>query len=86
MSQTPFSIKSIIELNFKDSKIRDNAYNSYLPEFNKLKTKRSHISIEKKENSLIFQIESQDITAFRATVSDIIALGKIIENTIELTK
>ncbi len=87
MSQdTPFSIKSTLILDFKDTKVCEFAYNSFLPEFDRLKAKRSQIIMDQKENSLIFEIQSQDITAFRATISDIIALGKIVENTIELTK
>ena len=86
VQDTPVSIKSTLNLDFKDSQICDFAYNSFLPEFNRLKTKRSQITMEKKENSLNFKIESKDITAFRATISEIIALGKIVENTFELTK
>ncbi|MFX1238267.1 MAG: KEOPS complex subunit Pcc1, partial [Promethearchaeota archaeon] len=60
------------------------SYNSFLPEFNKLQTKRSKVHMEKIGSSLFFKISCSDITAFRATVSDIIGLGKIISNTIEL--
>ncbi len=81
-----FSISSNVELKFNNQKIRDFAYNSFLPEFNKLKTKRSDVSMEKTGNSLIFQIDSKDITAFRASISEIIGFGKIIDNTIELSK
>ena len=81
---SPFSIKSTIELKFTNPKVCDFAYNSYLPEFERLKTKRSKVSILKHEDSLLFKIESLDITAFRATVSDIISLGKIVENTMDL--
>lgn len=79
-----FSIKSTIELKFHNSQMRDISYNSFLPEFNKLQTKRSKVRIEKSNNSLKFFIECTDITAFRATVSDIIGFGKIIDNTLEL--
>ena len=82
----PFSIKSTVELKFNNSKTRDIAYNSYLPEFDKIKTERSKVSIEKIGDSLIFNIECTDITAFRASVSEIIGFGKIVENTIELSK
>ena len=40
--------------------------------------------MEKRNKSLHFIIESEDITAFRASISDIIALGKIINDTSEL--
>jgi len=79
-----FSINSTIEFEFKNSQIRDFSYNSFLPEFNKLQTPRSNVVMEKKENSLIFKIQCLDITAFRASVSDIIGFGKIINNCIEL--
>ena len=85
MSQNSYySIKSSLEFKFNDSKIRDFSYNSFQPEFKKLQTKRSKVIMEKGENSLQFFIESNDITAFRASISDIIGLGKIINNTIEL--
>jgi tRNA threonylcarbamoyladenosine modification (KEOPS) complex Pcc1 subunit len=79
-----YSIKSTIELKFNNSQIRDISYNSFLPEFNKVKTKRSKIKMAKENNSLIFYIESTDITAFRASISDIIGFGKIIDNTLKL--
>jgi len=79
-----FSIKATVELKFTNSKTRDISYNSFLPEFDKLNTKRSKIKIEKKENLLIFHIESSDITAFRASISDIIGFGRIVENTLKL--
>ena len=68
MSQNnSFSIKSIIELQFKTSQIRDISYNSFLPEFTKLQTKRSEVYMEKKDDStIVFKIKSNDITAFRA--------------------
>jgi len=80
-----FTIKSIIELIFTNSETRDISYNSFLPEFNKQKSKRSQMRIEKKNNSLIFYIESTDITAFRASINDIIGLGKVIEGVLEIT-
>lgn len=79
-----FSIKATVELKFTNSKTRDISYNSFLPEFDKLNTKRSKIKIEKKENLLIFHIESSDITAFRASISDIIGFSRIVENTLKL--
>jgi len=79
-----FSINSTIEFEFRNSHIRDYSYNSFLPEFNKLQTPRSSVLMEKKENSLLFIIKCSDITAFRASISDIIGFGKIINNCIEL--
>ena len=80
-----FSIKSTIELQFKTSQIRDISYNSFLPEFNKLQTKRSKVIMEKKnDSSLIFKIRSNDITAFRASINEIISLGKVITNSLEI--
>ncbi len=85
MSQNNYySIKSTIELQFNDSQTRDISYNSFLPEFNNLKSNRTKMQIEKKNKSLIFYIESTDITAFRASINDIVSLGKIIDNTLKL--
>ena len=80
------SIKSTIELIFNDPSSRDISYNSFIPEIKKLQTKRSILSIEKKNiNSLFFKIESNDITAFRASINEITSFGKIIENTLKIT-
>jgi len=80
-----FSIKSIIELQFKTSQIRDISYNSFLPEFTKLQTKRSEVYMEKKDDStIIFEIKSNDITAFRASINEIISFGKVIDNTLRI--
>jgi tRNA threonylcarbamoyladenosine modification (KEOPS) complex Pcc1 subunit len=80
-----FSINTVVELLFNDSQTRDISYNSFIPEIQKLQTKRSSIVIEKKnKNMLLFKIESRDITAFRASMNEIISFGKIIDNTIKL--
>jgi tRNA threonylcarbamoyladenosine modification (KEOPS) complex Pcc1 subunit len=79
-----YTIKSNIELIFNNPHNRDISYNSFLPELNKVKSKRSKVKIEKSNNSILFHIESADITAFRASINDIISFGKIIENTLKL--
>ncbi len=82
-----FSIESHIELKFNNSDIRDLSYNSFIPEIKKLQTNRSKVLIEKKNrNILIFTIVSNDITAFRASINEIISFGKIIDNTISITE
>ena len=56
-----------------------------LPEFNKLQTKRSKVIMEKKnDTSLIFRIRSNDITAFRASINEIISFGKVVTNSFEI--
>lgn len=80
-----FSIKSSVQLQFVNSQLRDMAYQSFLPEIKKLQTKRSKVTMEKSNNLLLFEIESTDITAFRASISDVISLGKIVESTIKLS-
>jgi tRNA threonylcarbamoyladenosine modification (KEOPS) complex Pcc1 subunit len=82
-----FSIESTIEFKFDSSKIRDISYNSFLPEFKKLQTKRSQICMEKKnENNIIFDIKSNDITAFRASINEIISFGKVITNSLKIVE
>ena len=74
-------------MQFKTAQMRDISYNSFLPEFNKLQTKRSEIIMEKKNtNSLIFKIKSNDITAFRASINEIISFGKVITNSFEIVE
>ncbi len=80
-----FLIKSIIEFNFESSQMRDISYKSFLPEFRKLQMKRSQISINKRnEKSIVFEIKSNDITAFRASINEIISFGKVITNSLEI--
>lgn len=82
-----FSIGSIIELKFNDPQTRDISYNSFIPEIEKLQTKRSKLEIEKRNhNILLFKVESNDITAFRASINEIISFGKIIDNTVRITE
>jgi tRNA threonylcarbamoyladenosine modification (KEOPS) complex Pcc1 subunit len=80
-----FTIKSTIEFKFETSQIRDISFNSFLPEFKRLKTPRSEISMEKKDNlSIFFEIRSSDITAFRASVNEITSFGKIIIDSLKI--
>lgn len=79
-----YNIKSVIELNFKNPELCEISYNSFLPEFNNRRSTRSKTIIEKKGKSLIFHIESNDITAFRASINEIINFGKIIEDTVRI--
>ena len=81
-----FAIKSKIEITFKDPHLCDISYNSFSPEMKKLQTKRSKVLMEKSNNhSLIFRFECKDFTAFRATISEIVNFGRIIENTLKIT-
>jgi len=78
-------IKSTVEFQFKTPELCNYSYNSILPEFNEVqKSKRSTISLKKEEKSLIFSIESKDITAFRATINEIISFGRIFEGVMNI--
>jgi tRNA threonylcarbamoyladenosine modification (KEOPS) complex Pcc1 subunit len=79
-----YTIKSTVEFNFKNSHLCEISYNAFLLELNEKKSRRSKISMEKKAGSLIFKIESKDITAFRATINEIIGFGKIIDNSLRI--
>ena len=80
-----FSLKSTIKMLFKNYISRDISYNTFLPDLKKLQTKRSNVTIEKSDkDSLIFNLESKDITAFRASINEIISFGKIIENSLKI--
>ncbi len=81
-----YTIKSTLKLKFNTSKLCDISYNSFLPEFNIVKSKRSTISMKKEEYSLIFQIDSDDITAFRASINEIISFGKVIDSTLKIVE
>lgn len=86
MNQTKlFTIESIIEFEFNKSRLRDISYNSFIPEMKKLQTNRSQVLMEKKNQlKLLFKVDSNDITAFRASINEIISFGKIIDNILQL--
>jgi tRNA threonylcarbamoyladenosine modification (KEOPS) complex Pcc1 subunit len=79
-----YKIKSTLEFRFENSNLCDISYNSLLPEFNIQKSKRSTVSLLKEEKSLIFQIESNDITAFRASINEIISFGRTIDGVLKI--
>jgi tRNA threonylcarbamoyladenosine modification (KEOPS) complex Pcc1 subunit len=81
-----YKIKAILEIQFKNSNLCDISYNSFLPEFNVQKSKRSIISLQKEEKSLVFQIESNDITAFRASINEIISFGRTIDGVLKIVE
>ena len=81
-----YRIKSTLEVQFKNSNLCDISYNSFLPEFNIQKSKRSTISLHKGEKSLVFNIESNDITAFRASINEIISFGRIIDGVLKIVE
>ncbi|MFW9950976.1 MAG: KEOPS complex subunit Pcc1 [Candidatus Thorarchaeota archaeon] len=85
-SDNSYKIKSTLEIQFKNSHLCDIAYNSFLPEFNIQKSKRSTISLVKEDRSLIFQIESNDITSFRASINEIISFGRIIDGVLKIVE
>jgi tRNA threonylcarbamoyladenosine modification (KEOPS) complex Pcc1 subunit len=81
-----FKIKSTFEIHFKNPDLCSISYNSFLPEFDIQRSKRSKISLQKQEKSLIFQIESNDITAFRASINEIISFSRILEGVLKIVK
>ena len=81
-----YKIKSTLEIHFKNSNLCDISYNSFLPEFNIQKSRRSTISLQKEEKTLVFIIESNDITAFRASINEIISFGRTIDGVLKIVK
>ncbi|TXT56213.1 MAG: hypothetical protein BAJALOKI2v1_610004 [Promethearchaeota archaeon] len=79
-----YTIESRVKFNFSTSKLCNLSYNSFSPEMRDLDTKRSKTTMEKRDNSLIFTIQATDITAFRASVNDLIMFGKIIDDCMEI--
>ena len=82
--RSSFFIKSNVELIFANPKISKFAYESFLPELNSKKRDRSVIHMKLNNKSLEFYIESRDITAYRASINEIIILGKIIDEILEI--
>ncbi len=83
-NQKIFSIESQVIIKFSNSNLCDVAYQSFLPDFNTKKSPRSTITMEKKSNSLTFNIKSIDITAFRASINEIINNFRIFDHTLEI--
>jgi len=80
-------VESTVILKFNDSYTRDISYNSFIPEIKNLQTDRSKIMIEKdNKQTIIFKIKANDITAFRATMNEVIIFGKIVDNTKQLVE
>jgi tRNA threonylcarbamoyladenosine modification (KEOPS) complex Pcc1 subunit len=85
-SNHSYKIKSTLEFQFENSNLCEISYNSFLPEFNIQKSKRSTVKLLKKDTSLIFQIESNDITAFRASINEIISFGRTLDGVLKIVE
>jgi tRNA threonylcarbamoyladenosine modification (KEOPS) complex Pcc1 subunit len=86
VSKENFKIQSTITFVFINSDLCAYCYNSFYPELNSIKSARSMIIMKKQDNLLIFSIESKDVTAFRASVDEIISFGKIIDQTMHISE
>ena len=83
-NQKSFSIESQVFIKFSNSNICNIAYQSFLPDFNTKTSPRSKITMDKNNSSLIFNINSNDITAFRASINEIINNFRIFDHTLEI--
>ncbi|WP_457557157.1 KEOPS complex subunit Pcc1 [Candidatus Harpocratesius sp.] len=78
-----------INLVFSSFENQDIFYKSFMPEFSSLNMKRSTWSVKtlpSTEPRLIFQIQADDATAFRATLNSLIQFASIVERTLKLTE
>jgi tRNA threonylcarbamoyladenosine modification (KEOPS) complex Pcc1 subunit len=85
-SKSVFSIQSTIKFTFENSDLCSYCYNTFIPELNGFESTRSNVLMEKKDKSLLFTVQSNDITAFRASVNEIIGFGKIIDQSIHISE
>ena len=79
-------INSTIQFEFKSPENLQIFYQSFLPEFSDLPMKRSKWVIKDPEpatSTLVFSIESEDATAFRATINSLLQFAHIVEKSIE---
>ena len=82
-------IISSIKFEFNSAKDAEIFYRSFIPEFRDMPMKRSKWTISEPKvdsNEILFQIDSEDATAFRATINSLIQFANIVEKTINLTK
>ena len=63
------NIKADISVNFSNSKDAQSVFSALQPETRISFTDRSKIRIEKQNNTIRFEIDAKDITAFRATIN-----------------
>ena len=81
-------ITTEISFNFNTPEDAKIFYSSFMPEFHDMPQKRSiwHVSPLIKESSEIkFKIQSEDATAFRATINSLIQFAHVVEKTLNLT-
>ncbi|MBY9003127.1 MAG: CTAG/PCC1 family protein [Candidatus Lokiarchaeota archaeon] len=83
-NQNFFSIESQVVIKFSNPNLCNIAYQSFLPDFNTKLSPRSKITMDKNNSSLIFNINSNDITAFRASINEIINNFRIFDHTLEI--
>ena len=82
-------ILSSIKFEFNSANDAEIFYESFIPEFQDMPMKRSKWTISNPKadsNEISFQINSEDATAFRATVNSLIQFANIVEKTIKITK
>ena len=82
-------ILSSIKFEFNSASDAEIFYESFIPEFQDMPMKRSKWTISNPKvdsNEILFQINSEDATAFRATVNSLIQFANIVEKTIKNTK
>ena len=80
-------VASNLNLQFKTPEDADIFYQSFMPEFDTLPMKRSQWQISHSPESpcdILFDINSDDETAFRATINSVIQFAHVIEVTINL--
>ncbi len=82
-------IISSIKFEFNSPNDAEIFYKSFIPEFQDMPMKRSKWTISNPKadsNDIIFQINSEDATAFRATINSLIQFANIVEKTLNLIK
>lgn len=71
-------IKASISVKFSDSKTAKDFFISLEPETLKSFSDRSRISMKQEDDSIQFQIDAKDITAFRATLNSYLIWMRVL--------
>lgn len=87
ISRNAVKVNAEVRFEFETTEMLDIFFASFYPELDSLPTKRTKFTISKIEPpkpTALFHIESEDLTAFRATINHFILFASIIEKTIKL--
>ncbi len=87
--ESPEMAKVYIDISIPSNTVGDVLYTAVKPEVEDVKSRRTHVTLEKRDSTLTLAIQASDITAARAAVNSFIRLfhvaidvSKVVENVV----